>query len=532
MIHLSKSLLGIFFLTSFIACKTEQKKAYQSPEKAPNVLLIIADDLGAHDLSTTNSNYYETPHIDQIAAKGIQFDQGYASCQVCSPSRASIMTGKSPARHGITDWIGAKEGEAWRKTKRFNQLLPAYYQHQLDTNYITMPEAFKAHGYTTFFAGKWHVGGEGSLPEDHGFDINKGGFHAGSPHGGYFSPYKNPRLEDGPKGENLSSRLAQETVDFMRENKEKPFFACLSFYAVHGPIQTTEEKWRKYRDKALTQGIDSVGYKMGRFLPIRQHQDNPVYAGLVESMDDAVGKVLSGLEELGLSENTIVVFTGDNGGVAAGDAFSTSNYPLRGGKGYQFEGGLRTPYIIKVPWLKQSNIHSNVPVTHTDFYPTLLELTGLPLHPDQHQDGVSLAPLFVGETIDDRSIVWHYPHYGNQGGEPSSVIRAGKWKLIHYYEDNRNELYNLNEDVHEKQDLSNEYPNIVKKLSDDLFTYLNDLGAKYPERDNTWSEEKEERYLEKVRTKKMKSLEKKRMEMLAEDFQPNTDWWGSQRIVD
>ncbi|OHX64453.1 sulfatase [Flammeovirga pacifica] len=519
-------------MSIFVSCKSEQKKSYQPPGKTPNILLIIADDLGAHDLSTTNSKYYETPHIDQIAAKGVQFDQGYASCQVCSPSRASIMSGKSPARHGITDWIGAPEGEKWRKQKRFNKLLPAYYNHQLDTSYITMPEAFKANGYTTFFAGKWHVGGEGSLPEDHGFDINKGGFHAGSPRGGYFSPYKNPKLEDGPKGENLSMRLAQETVQFMSEHKEEAFFACLSFYAVHGPIQTTEEKWRKYRNKAVEKGVDSVGYKMGKFLPIRQHQDNPVYAGLVESMDDAVGHVMQSLKELGLSENTIVVFTGDNGGVSAGDAFSTSNLPLRGGKGYQFEGGLRTPYIISVPWLKQKNVHSNVPVTHTDFYPTLLELSGLPQYPEQHQDGVSLAPLFYGKPIDNRSIVWHYPHYGNQGGEPSSVIRSGKWKLIHYYEDNREELYNLELDAKEENNIADDYPNIVKNLSDSLFTYLNELGAQYPEKDNTWSLEKEEKFLDKVRTKKMGSLESKRKEMLGEDFQPNNDWWGSQRIID
>ncbi|ANQ52459.1 sulfatase [Flammeovirga sp. MY04] len=530
--HSSKAFLTCLFISSLFSCKSEQKKAYQTPEKAPNVLLIIADDLGAHDLSTTQSNYYETPNIDQIAANGIQFDQGYASCQVCSPSRASIMSGKSPARHGITDWIGAAEGEKWRKQKRHNKLLPAFYEHQLDTSYITMPEAFKEHGYTTFFAGKWHVGGQGSLPEDHGFDINKGGFHAGSPRGGYFSPYKNPKLEDGPEGENLSMRLANETVEFMANHKDKPFFACLSFYAVHGPIQTTEEKWRKYRDKAVANGIEEEGYEMGKFMPIRQYQDNPVYAGLVESMDDAVGRVMNSLKELGLDENTIVVFTGDNGGVSAGDAFSTSNLPLKGGKGYQFEGGLRTPYIIKVPWLKHQKKRSDVPVTHTDFYPTLLELSGLPLYPDQHQDGISLAPLFHDETVENRSIVWHYPHYGNQGGEPSSVIRSGKWKLIHYYEDNREELYNLELDEQEAHNLATEYPNIVKNLSDSLFTYLNELGAKYPEKDDTWTLAKEEAHLNKVKMKKMPALEKKRMEMLGDDFKPNDDWWGSQRIID
>ncbi|NLR94618.1 sulfatase [Flammeovirga agarivorans] len=528
----SKRYIFFFSLLSLFSCKSEKSKHYKTTEKLPNILFIIADDLGAHDLSTTGSQYYETPNIDGLAAKGIQFDQGYASCQVCSPSRASIMTGKSPARHGITDWIGALEGEKWRKKKRNNKLLPAYYQHALDTSYVTMPEAFKEHGYTTFFAGKWHIGDEGSLPEDHGFDINIGGFEAGSPKGGYFSPYKNPRLEDGPKGENLSMRLANETVAFMKNNKDNPFFACLSFYAVHGPIQTTEEKWKKYRDKATTKEIDPTGYKMGKFLPIRQYQDNPVYAGLVESMDDAVGRVLSSLDELGLSENTIIVFTGDNGGVSAGDSFSTSNLPLKGGKGYQFEGGLRTPYIIKVPGNKHQGIHSDVPVTGTDFYPTLLDLAGLPLYPEQHQDGISVAPIFEGKKTEERAIVWHYPHYGNQGGEPSSVIRSGKWKLIHYYEDNREELYNLEEDGGELTDLSADYPSIVKNLSDGLFTYLNDLGANYPEEDKLWTKDKEDKYLNKVGTVKMKSLEKSRINMLGETYQPNADWWGSQLIVD
>lgn len=529
---LSKRYLLLFCLLSLYSCKSKQNKHFQASSNTPNILIILADDLGAHDLSTTGSQYYETPNIDGLAAQGIQFDQGYASCQVCSPSRASIMTGKSPARHGITDWIGALEGEKWRKKNRHNKLLPAYYKHELDTNYVTMPEAFQEHGYTTFFAGKWHIGGEGSSPEDHGFDFNIGGFHAGSPKGGYFSPYKNPKLTDGPKGENLSMRLADETVKFMKNHKDKPFFAFLSFYAVHGPIQTTEEKWRKYRDKAVKQGIDSIGYEMGKFLPIRQHQDNPVYAGLVESMDDAVGKVLNSLDEMGLSENTIVIFTGDNGGVSAGDSFSTSNSPLKGGKGYQFEGGLRTPYIIKAPGMKDKGTHSNVPVTGTDFFPTLLELAGLPSYPDHHQDGISLAPIFEGKETKERTIVWHYPHYGNQGGEPSSVIRAGKWKLIHYYEDNRKELYNLDLDTNEFNNLSLEYPSIVKNLSDSLFTYLNNVGANFPEKDKNWSKIKEDKYLEGIKNIKMKSLENQRIQLIGDAFQPNNDWWGSQRIVD
>jgi len=280
---------GLFLAVFFtISCQPKVEIT-----KKPNILFILADDFGYHDLSVSGSKYYETPNIDRIANEGMNFTDGYATCQVCSPSRASIMSGKFPARHGITDWIGAKTGEAWRKAGRYNQLLPPEYVHALPAEYTTLPEAMKEVGYTTFFAGKWHIGEKGSWPEDHGFDINKGGWDVGSPRGGYFSPWENPNLESGPDGENLSMRLAQETVNFIKENKDTSFFAYLSFYAVHGPIQTTNEKWAKYRQKAEDLGIAETGFEMGHFLPIRQVQDNPVYAGLVEAMDDAVGHVLT-----------------------------------------------------------------------------------------------------------------------------------------------------------------------------------------------------------------------------------------------
>jgi len=284
-------------------------------KQRPNFLFILADDYGYFDTGISGSKFYETPSIDRIAREGMIFTDGYAACPVCSPSRASIMTGKFPARHGITDWIGAATGEEWRKAGRFNQLLPPEYNHNLPNEYVTLPESMKEAGYLTFFAGKWHLGNKGSWPEDHGFEINKGGWDVGSPKGGYFAPWENPNLESGPDGENLEMRLARETVQFLKENKNKPFFAYLSFYAVHSPLETTHEKWKKYRDKAEKKGIAPTAFKMGHFLPIRQVQDNPVYAGLVESMDDAVGEVLKALDELGLAGNTVVIFTSDNGGV-------------------------------------------------------------------------------------------------------------------------------------------------------------------------------------------------------------------------
>jgi arylsulfatase A-like enzyme len=503
----------------------------EEPRK-PNIVFILVDDLGWKDLSYNGSEYYETPNVDRIANEGISFTNGYANCQVCSPSRASIMLGTFPARHGITDWIGAKTDTAWRQKGRFNKLLPPQYVRELPQADTTLAEAFKAVGYETFFAGKWHLGSKGSWPENHGFDINKGGWDRGAPQGGYFSPWKNPNLKNLQEGENLTMRLANETVEFMQSNHPdstgKPFFAYLSFYAVHSPIQTTQAKWAKYRDKAEEMGIASSGYEMGHFLPIRQVQDNPIYAGLVETMDDAVGTVLKSLDELGLEENTIVVFTSDNGGVAAGDAYSTSNLPLRGGKGYQFEGGVREPYLIKIPWLEKKGIRLKEPATGADFYPTLLDLADIPLKPDQHQDGVSLLPAINGQNLPERPLIWHYPHYGNQGGEPSSIIRQGDWKLIHYYEDGRQELYHLADDLSEERDLSAERVELVKSLSTSLFKYLNTVGAKYPVPDPAYDASKEAAYLAQIRNKLLLELEQKRKEILSTGFDPTNNWWGSQ----
>jgi len=499
-----------------------------SATELPNVIVILADDLGYHDLSCMGSQYYETPNIDRIAESGMIFTDGYASCQVCSPSRASIMSGKSPARHGITDWIGARTGEEWRKAGRFNMLLPPEYVHNLPQEYVTLPEAMKEAGYKTFFTGKWHLGSEGSWPTDHGFDINRGGWDKGSPIGGYFSPWENPTLENKIEGENLSMRLAKETVSFLQENKDTSFFAYLSFYAVHGPIQTTQEKWAKYRQKAEEMGIAETGFEMGRFLPIRQVQDNPVYAGLVEAMDDAVGLVLDALEEMELDENTIIIFTSDNGGVAAGDAFATSNLPLRAGKGYQFEGGIREHYFIKVPGLTTGGTKTSIPVTGTDFYPTILDLVGVELKPDEHQDGRSLVPVLEGGTLSERPLFWHYPHYGNQGGEPSSIIREGDWKLIHYYEDGREELYNLKEDLEETNNVATVHPEIVEELSKKLFAYLNEVGARYPEKDPEYRAELEKQHLEKVKNELWPRLEQRRLDFLSKDYDPENRWWGSE----
>jgi arylsulfatase A-like enzyme len=238
-------------------------------------------------------------------------------------------------------------------------------------------------------------------------------------------------------------------------------------------------------------------------------------------MDDAIGEVLDILKELGIDENTIVIFTSDNGGVVAGDASATTNKPLRAGKGYQFEGGIREPYFIKVPWLDQKGDSCSTPVTGADFYPTILELAGIPLRPEEHIDGLSLLPLLEGKKITERSLIWHYPHYGNQGGEPSSIIRIGDWKLIHYYEDGRKELYNLAQDLSETMDVSGKFPDKVKDLDDELFSYLNNVGAHYPANDPLYDPEKEAEHLEKIKNQLMPTLEKRRKDVLSKTFDPD-----------
>lgn len=496
----------------------------------PNFLFILVDDLGYYDLSVMGSTFYETPNIDRIANEGTLFTQGYANASVCSPSRASLLTGFYPTVHGITDWIGAKNGTDWRSKGRKTKLLPSQYVNHLPFEMTTLPEVFQSSGYKTFFAGKWHLGSvaEKSLPTDHGFDINKGGYRVGGPFsGGFFSPYINPFLEDKPeeKGLSLSMKLAQETANFIKENADNQFFAYLSFYAVHAPIQTSKHKWKRYRDKAVAQGILEEGFFMEKRLPMRIKQDNPIYAGLIEQTDEAVGHVLQTLDALNLDENTVVVFVSDNGGVSAGDAFATSNLPLRGGKGYQWEAGTKTPFFIKTPHLNIQGKKIDTPVMGADLFPTLLELAGLE-NPVQ-VDGKSLVPLLRDESFDERPLFWHYPHYGNQGGDPSAIIRKGDWKLIKYFEDGTNELYNLKEDIGEKTDVFNQYPEIAMDLKNTLEEWLVSTNAKIPEVDPIHNEEEEREWLINHKIKVKAMLEKRRMDELKPNYEPNEDWWGS-----
>jgi arylsulfatase A-like enzyme len=334
-------------------------------------------------------------------------------------------------------------------------------------------------------------------------------------------------MNDGPLGESLPIRLGEEAARFIEENKDEKFFCFLSFYSVHAPLQTTQPLWAKYRRKAAKNPPPESRFMIDRTTPVRQVQDHPVYGGMVEAMDTAVGIVLKTLDRLKLTENTIVVFTSDNGGVSAGDGKATSNLPLRGGKGRQWEGGIREPYYIRWPAVVKAGSTSSVRVIGTDFYPTLLDLAGLSSQPTQHVDGVSLVPLIHGETIEQRDLFWHYPHYGNQGGEPSAIIISKDWKLIHYYEDGRRELYHLTEDVGEQHDLAAQHPNRVQQLGQRLVTWLAETEAEMPINNPNFSEERAKQNRQRIRNRDLPNLESAANNVLKENWSPNPTWWGT-----
>ena len=501
----------------------------------PNIVFILADDLGWRDLSCEGSAFYESPNIDRIANEGMRFTQGYAACQVCSPSRASILTGKVTPRHGITDWIGARTGKTWRELERHNKLLPPNYEHRLRKEEITWVQVLRDAGYRTFFGGKWHLGDEGNHPEQFGFEVNVGGFRAGSPPGGYFSPYKNSKLPDGPAGESLPVRLGTETASWIEAHKNEPFVAYLSFYSVHGPIQTSHDRWEEYREKATAQGLADSRFIMDRNLPVRQVQDCPIMGGMIAAMDDGVGVVLDTLDRLDLADDTIVCFTSDNGGVSSGDSYPTSNLPLRGGKGRQWEGGLREPFLIRAPGVTRSGSTCETPVSGIDYYATFLELTGCDIPEEQVIDGLSLVKLLRGqddELIENRDLHWHYPHYGNQGGDPSAIIRRNNWKLIHYFEDGRDELYDLIIDEGEETDVSRDHPDLVHEMRTSLDSWLNAVDARLPIPDPEHDLDKEKARLHDLETEFMSKLEKQHADYLDPDWKPNDDWCQSQGIVD
>jgi arylsulfatase A-like enzyme len=445
-------------------------------QRTTNIVFFVVDDLGQRDLGCYGSSFYETPHLDRLASEGALFPNAYATCPVCSPTRASIMTGQYPQRTGITDYIGAAQPAKW---KRNTPHLPAPYTEQLSLEYVTLAESLKSHGYTTFFAGKWHLGGEGFSPEDQGFDINMGGLERGGPYGGkkYFSPYGNPKLPDGPDGEHLPDRLASEAAKFIEQNHDKPFFVYLPFYSVHTPLIARPDLVEKYEKKRSYLGQHDVfGDEPPR--KVRLTQDHAVYAGMVEAMDQAVGKVVAKLDDLGLANDTLVIMTSDNGGLSTSEGSPTSNLPLRAGKGWLYEGGTRTSLIMRWPGVIAPGMVNESRVISADYFPTILDAADLPLEPEHHKDGVShLTSLKSGEPTANRPLFWHYPHYGNQGGAPGASVLDGNWKLIEWFDSDTVELFNLAADPGETRNLATEEHSQVERLQEALHSWQADVGA-------------------------------------------------------
>ena len=425
----------------------------QAAPKKPNFIFILIDDLGWTDLSCYGSQFYETPNIDKLAREGMKFTQAYSACAVCSPTRAAILTGKYPATLHLTDYI---PGEKHPFAKL---LVPDWTQH-LPENEITIAKQLKSAGYKTASIGKWHMGGPEFSPQKFGFDVNIAGTHQGSP-SSYFSPYKNAALSDGPKGEFLPERLTTEVIKFIKANKKKPFFLYLPHFAVHTPIQAKPEVIEKYRKK----------------LKPSMAQNDPAYAALVEAADDSVGRIMEALNELKLVDNTIVIFTSDNGGLA----WKTSNAPLRNGKATPYEGGVRVPLIVRWPNTIKSSTTCETPVISMDFYPTLLEIAGLQTKTNQILHGVSILPLLKqSAAIAQRELYWHYPHYHRAGATPYGAIRDGDYKLIQFYETGQFELYDLKNDIGETNNLVSKFPKIVGALDKKLDVWRRNFDAQMP----------------------------------------------------
>ena len=458
-----------FFILSLLASLSLIAK------KKTNFVFFLVDDMGMMDLGTYGSTFHETPNIDQLAKTGMKFNYGYAACPVCSPTRASIMTGRHPVRVDITDWIPGSSNN------KKNKLLHPEDRDNLALKEVTIAEELKSHGYQTFFAGKWHLGNEGHWPTDQGFDINIGGHHRGSPPGGYYAPWNNPALEAKKKDEYLTERLTEESTRFLeKRNQDKPFLLYLSYYNIHTPIQPYRKHIDHYQKKA-EKFSGTTPTEQEHLGQTRMRQDNPALASMVAAVDDSVGTLLAKLNELGLSDDTVVIFFSDNGGLSTKPEMGPgSNSPLRAGKGWLYEGGVREPTIIRAPGVTQAGSVSNQPMVSMDFFATMLELAGLPLRPNLHMDGRSLLPELKGKKGKPRPLYWHYPHYHGSTWKPGASIREGDWKLIKFYDQEKVELYNLKKDPSEKKDLAKKNSAKSKELENKLLAWQKQMNAKLP----------------------------------------------------
>jgi len=429
-------------------------------DERPNIVVFVIDDLGRNDLGCYGSKFIRTPNIDRLALDGLQLMNGYAACPVCSPTRASLLTGKYPARLHITDWLPGRPDRTDQPLAR--PVIP----QQLALEETTLAEAMKAAGYQTAHVGKWHLGGAGHEPQKQGFDVNIAGDHTGTPLS-YFAPFRNkerfmPGLEEAPAGEYLTDRLTAEAERIIERFKDKPFFLYFAHYAVHTPLRAKQDLIAKYKNNRPP-----------------GTQNNAIYAAMIESMDDSIGRIRKKLAELKLDQNTIVLFTSDNGGLSTGEGANTpatTNAPLREGKGFLYEGGIRTPYLIAWPNRIKPGQKLATPFCSIDVFPTLLELCGVTSKATP--DGISQAAHLLGGPAPDReNLYWHYPHYANQGSRPSGAIRSGSWKMIEFFEQGRRELYNVSTDESETNNRAMEQPEIVQRLATSLAAWRKDVGA-------------------------------------------------------
>ena len=496
------------FLTSFLGNLSLAEKA----NRKPNIVFFLVDDLGWSDVGCYGSTFHETPNIDRLAKEGMRFDNAYSTCHVCSPSRASILTGKYPARTNLTEWLNG------RPERNFEQLHSAKKIMSLPDEEITLTETLKQHGYATADFGKAHLRKD---PKSYGFDEAITGWVRS-----YYYPFSKQYEKTLPakKGDYYTDKLTDAALDFIERNKDRPFFVHLEHFAVHDPIQGRKDLVEKYQKKLIRmpkqkgpeyilepnpdgpaiskdelknlEENDSLEiHQEKRVWWVKQKQDNVEFAGMLEATDESLGRVRAKLDELGLDENTIVIFTADNGGMSASNQyrginhsrkqlnsrFASSNLPLRGAKGWNYEGGIRVPLIVHWPGQTKANIISRAVVTGTDYYPTLLRMLGLPLLPNQHIDGISFVPALKGKAHDRGAIYWHFPHYSNHGYQsPGGAIRLGNYKLLEYFENGTVQLFDLQTDLGEKNDLSKSKPEISKKLLKMLHDWRKEVDAQMP----------------------------------------------------
>ncbi len=469
----------------------------QDSERGPNVLVLLADDLGWMDVGFNNpGTFYDTPALDRLAAQGVRLTNAYAACPVCSPTRASLMTGRHPARLNTTDYFGApqpegilkaaaRQEEQQKKPGRFQKLpmLPASYVDHLPHAEVTLAEVLRGSGYATFFAGKWHLGGDGFDPTTQGFDVNVAGNRRGGPYGPgkYFHPFGMPNLTS-KEGDHLPARLADEAISFIEGHADEPWLCYLSFYSVHTPLVGRPDLVERYQEKRADLGLEARWGEEGE-RRVRLVQEHAVYAAMVAAMDEAAGRVLEALDRLELDDDTIVVFFSDNGGLSTSEGHPTSNLPLRAGKGWLYEGGIREPCVIRWPGELAPGTVFDPSVQSVDLLPTLAAATGAPLPAGVAMDGLDLLPALRGEeALAPRDLFWHYPHWGNQGGTPGGALRSGPWKWVERFgrDGIEGELYHLGEDPGETRDRALGEPQRATSMAARLARWRADVDARMP----------------------------------------------------